>query len=74
MNWNASGRGLVVLDDIGGHLQGTVERDVERQLASQGGTHATLVLRVHLLHVHDKDARGIVHRSADAAGEGEEVV
>ena len=61
-----------MLDDIGGHLQGAVERDVERQLASQGGTHATLVLRVHLLHVHDKDARGIVHRSADAAGEGED--
>ena len=66
------GAGLIVFDHVSGHLQGAVERDVEGQLTSQGGTHVTLVVGAHLLEIHHEDARGVVHRSADAAGEGED--
>ena len=60
---------LVVLYQVGGHLERTIHRDVEGQLPGERRVHMVGVVGVHLVHVHLKDAGGVVHRTALQTGE-----
>ena len=61
---------LVVLYHVGCHLQRAVHRDIECQLAGQRGVDMIGVVGVVFTHIHLKNTRGIVHRSALQPCEG----
>ena len=62
---------LVVLNHVGSHLQRTVHRHIERQLAGQRRVDVVGIVGVVVLHVHLEDARRIVHRTSLQTGEGQ---
>ena len=63
--------GLVMLGEVGGHLEGGVEGDVESQLVADGVLHF-LAPRDYLAHVGFEDTGCVVHGAALQAGEGED--
>ena len=64
--------GLVVLGEVGGHLQGGVEGDVKSQLVADGVAHEVAVPGGVALHVGFEDAGGVVHRATLEACEGQD--
>ena len=56
---------LVMLGEVGGHLQGRIEGDVKSQLVADGMLHSVaLVPADDFAHVGLEDARRVVHRAA----------
>ena len=58
--------GFVVFQQIGGHLQRTVDHHIQRQLLGPGGGDA-----VGGACLHAEDAGGVVHGAGQQSGEGE---
>ena len=60
---------FVVFGDICRHLERAIHGDIQGKLAYQGGAGMRSIGRVHLAAIRFEDARSVVHRTSNQAGE-----